>query len=176
MSTKAAHEILSHWDHIVPGLQQSSKEFYDTVDEFLKEHHLQDAKIERVSIAEGGMLSAKREYLQVHRKDHVFHICAAPFGNGFFVSWWLGEVRSGFWAFLTRIPYIGWMFAILANMLRPLTYYRVDTALMFQSVTHGAVLGALEKVIDAKGMRSLTDLERKPIMRDFFAQLSGGKG
>jgi hypothetical protein len=175
MGAATAHAILSHWDHMFPGMQQSSKEFYDSIDTFLKEHHLEDAKIERVNIAEGGLLSARREYLQVRRKEHIFYICAAPFGNGFFVSWWLGERRSGFWALLTHIPYAGRFFAFLADMFNPLTYYRVDTALMFQSVTHGAVLGALERVIDAKGMRSLTDIEKKPIMRDFFGQLSGGK-
>ena len=43
---------------------------------------------------EGGLLSAKRLYLRVIRKEHVFDICGAPFGNGFFFSWWLGESRQ----------------------------------------------------------------------------------
>jgi len=174
MGTVSASTVLSHWNHMVPGMQQSSADFYTAVDRALGEQHLTDAKIERVNIHEGGLLSAKREYLQVRRKDHVFHICAAPFGNGFFVSWWLGEVRSGLWAALADLPYVGRFFAILGSFAKPLTYYRIDTALMFQSVTHGAVLTALESVIDAKGMRALTDVEKKPIMRDFFGQLSGG--
>ena len=32
--------------------------------------------------------SAKREYLRMQRGKYAFDICAAPFGNGFFVSWW----------------------------------------------------------------------------------------
>jgi hypothetical protein len=175
MGTAAAHTILSHWDHMVSGMQQSSAEFYSAVDRCLGEHHLADAKTERVNIHEGGILSSKREYLQVKRKNHVFDICAAPFGNGFFVSWWLGEVRSGLWAWLAKLPYIGGFFAFLANFAKPLTYYRIDTALMFQSVTHGAVLEALESVMEGKGLRALSDAERKPIMRDFFGSVSGGK-
>jgi hypothetical protein len=174
MSAVSASAVLSHWNHLVPEMQQSSNDFYGAVDRLLKEARLEDAKVERVNLHEGGLLSAKREYLQVRRKEHVFHVCAAPFGSGFFVSWWLGEVQSGFFAMLSGLPYIGWLFAFLANLAKPLTYYRVDTALMFQSATHGAVLGALESVINAKGMRALTDSERKPVMRDLFAQLAGG--
>lgn len=174
MGMVAASTILSHWNHLVPGMQQSSNDFYAAVDRALSAQGVDDTKTERVNIAEGGLLSAKREYLQVRRKGHVFHICAAPFGSGFFVSWWLGEVRSGLWAELCGIPYVGRVFEFLASAAKPLTYYKVDTALMFQSVTHGAVLEALDQVIDAKGMRALTEMEKKPIMRDFFGQLSGG--
>ena len=174
MSAVSASTILSHWNHLIPGMQQSSNEFYTAVDRILIAQGIDDTKAERVNIAEGGLLSAKREYLQVRRKGHVFHICAAPFGSGFFVSWWLGEVRSGLWAEFAAIPYLGPILGFLASAAKPLTYYRIDTALMFQSVTHGAVLEALDQVIDAKGMRALTDIEKKPIMRDFFGQLSSG--
>lgn len=174
MSRANPTTVVSHWNHLVSGMQQSSNEFYTAVDRILKSEKVDDTKTERVNIAEGGLLSAKREYFQVRRKGHVFHICAAPFGSGFFVSWWLGEVRSGLFAELTAIPYIGPIFGFLASVAKPLTYYKVDTALMFQSVTHGAVLQALDEVIDAKGMRALTETEKKPIMRDFFSQLSGG--
>lgn len=174
MGAVAATSILSHWNHMVPGMQQSSTEFYGAVDQALTAQGISDTKSERVNIAEGGILSAKREYLQVRRKEHVFHICAAPFGSGFFVSWWLGEVESGLWATLSSIPYIGFIFRLIASVAKPTTYYRIDTALMFQSATHGAVLSALDAVTSAKGVRTLTENERKPIMRDFFGQLGGG--
>jgi hypothetical protein len=174
MGAVAATSILSHWNHMVPGMQQSSAEFYGAIDEHLKSQGLDDTKTERVNIAEGGILSAKREYLQVRRKEHVFHICAAPFGSGFFVSWWLGEVESGLWAMLSGIPYIGFIFRLLASVAKPTTYYRIDTAMMFQSATHGAVLATLDAVTSAKGMRALSESERKPITRDFFSKLGGG--
>lgn len=174
MGAVTASTVLSHWNHLVAEMQQSSNEFYAAVDRALATHKLDGVTVERVHIAEGGILSAKREYLQVRRKEHVFHICAAPFGRGFFVSWWLGEVRSGLFAELASLPYLGWVFRFLANAAKPLTYYRVDTALMFQSVTHGAVLAVLDSVVSATGLRALTEADRKPIMRDFFAQLGGG--
>lgn len=173
MSTITPTSIISHWNHLVPGMQQSSDAFYNAVDQILRAQHLDDAKIERVNLSEGGIFSTKREYLQVRRKEHVFHVCAAPFGTGFLISWWLGEKESGIWAWLCGLRFIGPFFALLHLATRRATYYRVDTALMFQSVTHQAVLDALDSVIGAKGMRALSEGERKPIMRDFFGTIGG---
>lgn len=175
MGVVTASTVLSHWNHLVPNVQQSSQEFYGSIDRYLKDAQLDGVKIERVNFHEGGMLSARREYLQVRRKDYVFHICAAPFGSGFFVSWWLGEVHSGLWGMLARIPFVGGLFDFLEARLKPLTYYRIDTALMFQSATHGAVLGVLDEVMSTSGKR-LTDIEKKPVMRDLFRQIAGGGG
>lgn len=168
MAAIAATSILSHWDQMFEGMQQSSNEFYGQVEQGLLAHHLKDAKLERVNISEGGLFSSKREYLQVRRGNHVFHVCAAPFGNGFFVSWWLGAIDRGFFAGLAKIPVIGLLFRAF---IKPLTYYRVDTALMFQAVTHGAVVAALDAITSAKGMQSLSWLERKPEMRNLFDRL-----
>jgi hypothetical protein len=167
MATVTATSILSHWDQMFEGMQQSSNEFYGQVEQGLAAHHLKDTKLERINISEGGLFSAKREYLQVRRGIHVFHVCAAPFGNGFFVSWWLG-VAPSFFASLARIPLIGLLFRAF---IQPLTYYKIDTALMFQAVTHGAVMSALDAVINAKGMRALSETERQPIKRDLFNRL-----
>ena len=171
MSRVNPTSIISHWNHMVPGIQQSSNEFYGEVDRLVQEQHLGDTKLERVTFSEGGLLSAKREYLQVRRKDHVFHVCAAPFATGFFVSWWLGEVESGLWALLTELPFVGNFFRLFRSFAKPLTYHRIDTALMFQSVTHGAVITALDAVLSTKGLHALTETEQKPVMRDFFAKI-----
>ena len=170
MSRVVPTTIISGWHHGADGLQQSSDSFYGEVERALKEHNIDHIKIERVHLSEGGIFSAKREYLQVLRGEHVFLVCAAPFGNGFFISWWLGYVESGFLAWLARLPVIGF---IVRNFLTPMTYYKLDTALMFQSITHSVVAGILDTMLSAKGMRSLSDVERAPVMRDFFAQISG---
>jgi hypothetical protein len=170
MSRVVPTTIISHWNHRADDLQQSSDAFYGDVEKSLNEHKIDHIKVERVNLSEGGIFSSKREYLQVKRGEHVFHVCAAPFGNGFFISWWLGHVEAGFLAWLAGIPIIGFL---VRNLLTPMTYYKLDTALMFQSVTHSAVAGTLDAMLDAKGMRSLSDVERAPVMRDFFAQIGG---
>ena len=82
---------ISNWNTHVAGMQQSSAEFYREVERLIGVHHLKDVKQERVDIKEGGIFSSKREYLQVRRDEFVFHVCAAPYGNGFFISWWFGS-------------------------------------------------------------------------------------
>ena len=39
---------------------------------------------------QGGIFSPKRKYLRVTRDKHILDICASPFSNGIFVSYWLG--------------------------------------------------------------------------------------
>lgn len=170
MSHVKPSDILSHWNNRIDGMQPSSQEFYGEVERVLGTQSINDLKTERVNISEGGIFSSKRAYLQLRRGDHVFHVCAAPYGNGFFTSWWLGQVESGLWAWVSDIPVIG----MLANrFLKPITYYKIDTAMMFQSIVHSAVLEVLDGLTKQKGIRALTESERKPVMRDFFARVGG---
>lgn len=168
MGHVAPTTIISHWSQRIEGMQQSSSAFYAEVERIIGSEEVDGIRMERVNLSEGGIFSSKREYLQVRRGEHVYHICAAPFGSGFFLSSWLGAVESGIWATIAGWPVIG---ALAQHFLKPLTYYRIDTGLMFQSVTHSAVLKVLDGLAGAKGLRALTEDERKPVMRDFFSQV-----
>lgn len=167
MSRVEPTAIISHWNQRIEGMQQSSSDFYGEVERVLTTEGIDGIKMERVNISEGGLFSSKREYLQVRRGEHVYHICAAPFGTGFFLSSWLGHVESGFWAWIASWPVIG---LFISSALKPQTYYKVDTGLMFQSVAHSAVLRVLDDLTQAKGLRALTEDERKPAMKDFFSR------
>ncbi len=156
--------ILSHWYHLVEGLQASPKEFYASVKQAIAKRQIPDSWITWVDWREGGLLSAKREYLRVRRRGLIFDICGAPFGTGFFFSWWLGEVPSGFWALVSLVPFFG---PLMVRTFRPDTYYKVDTALMFQESVSQAVFEVINQTTSAKGLRPLSELERKPILREF---------
>ncbi len=157
--------VFSHWFHLTENLQESSQQFYGLVEGAVKQRNLPEVRLSRIDYREGGIFSAKREYLRVERKEHVFDICAAPFGNGFFISWWLGETTTALWDILLMVPFIGtW----LMNVVRPTTYYRLDTALMFQESVHSAILEVLDKITNEKGLRALSELERKPILKELF--------
>ena len=153
-----------------PGLHQSSDEFYKTIEEKVSAEGLKEIKVERVTLSEGGIFSNKREYLQVRRGEHVFHLCAAPYGRNFFISWWLGEIESGFWAWISDIPVVGW---IASSFLKPMTYFKIDTAGIFQTLVHGNIMETLDGWSETKGVSKLALEERKPLMRDFFSQLKG---
>jgi hypothetical protein len=171
MSLKLPTTVLSHWNNMVEGLQQSSNDFYLEAAVNLEKHQIKDVKMERVTLAEGGIFSSKREYLQIRQKEFVYHICAAPYGNGFFVSSWLGELESGFVAWLCSIPYLGAIARFFRQFSKPLTYYNIDTAQMFHSVVHASVTAALDSVLQARGMRAMTEAERKPVARDLFDRM-----
>ncbi len=157
--------VFSHWYHLTENFQHSSQEFYSSLEQAIKSRNLPDVRISRIDFREGNLLSAQREYLRVKRKELVFDICAAPFGNGFFISWWLGEKMGALLSLLLIVPFLG---ALIAKTSRPATYYRLDTTLMFQESVHLAVLEILDGVTSAKGLKALSELERKPIITDLF--------
>lgn len=167
MARQRPIEIFSHWHKMLEGLPLSSQGFYESLEHSLTARQVPNIRVARSFKKEGGLLSAKREYLEVRRGSEIFYVCGAPFGNGFFVSWWLGEML-GFFAmirlWLSLIPVVGPYLAFRKS------FYQVDVALMFQSLTHSAVLEVIDSLIESKGLKALTEGERKPILRDFFAQ------
>lgn len=165
MAKAAPTEVISHWSKNLEGLTASPMDFYASVEAAIEKRQLPDAKRTRVDWREGGILSAKREYLRVRRKEYVFDICGAPFGSGFFVSSWLGEVPSGLFGILSQLPVVGRLFDWFAPRD---TYYRTDTAMMFQSAVHGAVMEVVDQMTSAKGLRALSETERLPTTRDLF--------
>jgi hypothetical protein len=208
-------DILAHWYTLLGDMQASGLEFYKSVEANVAKRQVPDAKASRVEFKEGGVLTAKREYLRVTRGKLVFDICAAPYGTGFFISWWMGRPIPklnplillaigvgllfvlgaliqlvGFFLgtviFLAAIPTAMWVLAYLADegladdewmfgipflslayakFFAPDTYYKMDTAQMFQESIRAAVLEAVDGLTSAKGHRALTELERKPILR-----------
>jgi hypothetical protein len=152
-----ASSTFSHWDHLVEGSDATPMEFYRALEEAIERRKVPNSSRSRVDYREGGLLSAKREYLRVKRLSYTFDICGAPFGTGFFVSWWLSE-QLGCLSGLAELPFVSRLFGRE-------TFYKIDTALMFQDAVHNAVLEVIEGMRSAKGIRALSELERKPVMR-----------
>ena len=213
--------VISHWHHPIENFQTSPMEFFASIEQALQPRQIPDYAVSRIDWREGGVLTARREYLRVQRGKLAFDICAAPFGTGFFFSSWLTELPpthgllytflilflwlvafgifvqaygffSGFFLtiigfpllimlagyFVRRgdfgaeaedtllaIPFFG---SLYERLFKPTTYYKMDTALMFQSVVHKVVTDVVEQLLSAKGLRPLTELERKPMMREFY--------
>jgi hypothetical protein len=219
--------VISHWCHLIENFQTSSLAFYESVETAVQARAVPEINRARIEHQEAGLASAKREYLRIHRGKHAFDICAAPFGTGFFVSWWFTEpplkfallytlgfffglviamdiafavgfavgAAMGFGTFLggscalVGVPAILWLLgnamrqgriggestvlamplvgSIYERIFAPATYYALDTALMFQEAVHNAVLEVIDCVTANKGVRALTEAERKPIMKRF---------
>ena len=83
-------EIISHWHILVDDFKTSSVDFYGAVIKALQARRIPDLRAGKVNLKEGGLLSAKREYLRVPLRDMDYDICAALYGTGFFFSSWMG--------------------------------------------------------------------------------------
>ncbi len=161
--------LISNWHKLIEGLHVPPQEFYAAVEQAIQRRNLPDKELGRVTYAESGIFSAKREYLRAQRKELLFDICAAPYGTGFFVSWWLAEKQGGLLALIAAFPLIGQFVAnILRRLFQPWTYYSADTTAMFQSSIHTSVLEVIDQVCTQKGVQLMLPEERKPVLRDFY--------
>jgi hypothetical protein len=224
--------VISHWHQLFMNFHASSMEFYDSVEKRVAALSVPEIHDTRVEHKEGGLASANRQYLRMHRGKFAFDICAAPFGTGFFVSWWftspplpfaflytlgfifgimitidiafgigmaIGAVMSGYafglflggcgailgvpallWLIgngmrmgsipgertVLAMPFVGWVYE---RIFAPATFYAIDTGLMFQDAVHKVVLDVIDELTVNKGVRALTEAERKPILKQFAA-------
>lgn len=158
-------ESTGHWSHLFADMQHDPEDFYNLVEETLKRWQVPDYKTHRRTFSEGkyGLLSHNRLYLEVSRGDYIYHICAAPWGSAFFFSWWLRK-KSGSSMF-EKLPVIG---SFIAESNKYDTYYKLDTDGMFRGSVEEAVQSAIGQLTKAKGIRELTELERKPDLRSMF--------
>lgn len=155
----------SNWNTLIDNLDFSSKEFYSLLKTELESHGITKIKISEVYLNEGGIMSSSRIYLRATWKDYQYDICGAKFGDGFFVSWWLLYKDSIGKILISKIPFIG---SWLAQKLYPVTYYRIDTASMFMSYAQSSVLKVIQDITNNKGLRALTEAERKPVLNNIF--------
>lgn len=88
-------EALSHWYAPIPNFNASTKDFYESVEKELKTQQVPALEIAHVEFSEGGLLTAKREYLRLTRDRLIFDICAAPFGVNYFYSCRFAELPVG---------------------------------------------------------------------------------
>ena len=91
---KKTAEVIDHWYALIPGFNTSTKEFYEAVENELKERQVPGLEIFHVDFAEGGVMSSKREYLRMTRERLVFDVCAAPFGKAYFFSCRFAEIPA----------------------------------------------------------------------------------
>lgn len=155
----------SKWNTLIDGFSFSTQEFYKLLKEEILSNGINRVGVDQVSLTEGSLFSSRRTYLRITWKDYQYDVCAAPFGKGFFVSWWLIYKNSIGEILISKIPFVGnW----LVTKLYPVTYYKIDTASMFMSYAQASVLKVIDEITTNKGTRSLSESERKPILNDIF--------
>jgi hypothetical protein len=85
-------EVISHRSFVFEGFNTTVSTFYSVVESMLLTRAIPGARVSRVFMPEGGIGSAKREYLRVRRGAEVFDVMAAAIGNSFMISHWLRKI------------------------------------------------------------------------------------
>lgn len=108
-------------------------------------------------------------------------VIVLPFALIYFLGFWMGMLlyllgmplgaialvhqlntsRPGWDDFFLYIPHFG---PFYEHFIRPTTYYKMDTADMFFQTVHAAVVEVIDGMTEAKGIRGLSELDRKPGM------------
>lgn len=140
------------------GMEQSPKEYYENLKELISENKLPKVNMKMFTLPAYGVFSFGRMYLKVTYAGIVFLICCAPYGKGMFVSYWHYNSVSWFRRFFRSIPIIG---VGLENLFWSETLFKLDLKHMFQSVLHSLILKTLDKEVEDKGLRALSEYERR---------------
>ncbi len=161
--------IHSRW-HKTFEFQFSAKEFYIEVKAAIENTGIDSTVMDYVHYSSTtSLFSSNRVYLQVKRGDQMFLICAAPFGKGFFVSWWMGEPLNFMKDLIPRIPRIG---PALAMWMYRKTFFMMDTDNMFKDCIRECINEVVGKIANDKGVRGISELGNEPIyipLKDRFS-------
>jgi len=160
--------IHSRW-HSSFDFQFSVQDFYKSVEEAIRNTGVSNINMHRVQYSTSSHIYlSHREYLQVRREDQMFLICAAPFGKGFFVSWWMGKPINFMEDLITRIPRVG---PAIAEYMYRKSFYEMDTDSMFRDCISKCVKEAVNKMTNEHGTR-LTESDFLPVTANFKDRLS----
>lgn len=161
---------VSHWQESIAGLSGTPGDFYAEVKALVAAQEMPGVVMKAVSWHEGGVFSDKRDYLRIRWGEFTFDLCVAPFGKSLFVSYWLSERPSTVLDFLEQAPFASWFVLPARRLLAPETYYKVDSAGMFQGAVHACILKVLDGMVAAQGLDPLPDSARKPVLRELYGK------
>ena len=146
--------IKSHWQHFYDNVQFSAVDFYTQVKAGLGERQIKGITLSEESFLQSHIFSSKRVYLRVTENEYVFYICAAPFGTGKFISWWLCVKDE---KIANKIPVLS---KLAGKDRNNKTFYQMDTEAMYKSAIHSTVVSVADGFTSEKGLR-LSELDRQ---------------
>ncbi len=138
MSTSS--DVISHWHHSVEGLSTSALDFYASIEQALAAKKV-PVSTSRIEYNEGGILSARREYLRLAYGRLIFDISAFPFGTDFYFSWWLTKKKPNFAALfgcagMLALPVIWGMSVAAAGVFKGTLLALIIVAVSIQFLGH----------------------------------------
>tara|TARA_R110002051_G_scaffold2660_1_gene14257 strand:- start:4860 stop:5465 length:606 start_codon:yes stop_codon:yes gene_type:complete len=162
--SRTKKEFHSHWNTLIPEFKFQSKEFYSLLKKEILSKQIHGIRTTNAVLREGGVASSSRLYLRIHWKNYQYDICCAPFGDGLFLSSWLVYKTSIGQILISKIPFIG---GYLQRKFYKITYYKIDSASMFMTYCHNALLKVADDITKESGTK-ISKEDRKPILKDIF--------
>lgn len=157
--------LIAHWNTTLDGVWIKPSIFYEMVENEMDRRQVPNLFLTRMFLREGGLFSARREYLRAQHNKLIFDICGFPVANAFSVSWWLGTVEKTIANLFFEIPLLG---ELLEERLVPVTYFEVDAEAIIQHVIHNSVLRVVDELTDRNELPKLAGHEREPILTEFY--------
>jgi hypothetical protein len=142
-----------HWSYSFNGLTFSAEAFYQSVEEVIKRREIPDVEFSRVEYSQSNMFGVKREYLHIVKDEYIYDVCAAPYGDSFFVSMWFVEKPSVTKKLMGKSK-------VLAELAEKKTYYEADTNAMARAAIEGGFTTAIDEMTSTKGIKGLPESER----------------
>jgi len=152
---------IKNWNHHFAGMQFTSREVYEKIVNEINKRKIPGLAMGYLKTFEAGIFSPRREYLTIQYKKFNLDVCCMSYGTGYYMSWWLRRDDD---RIIAQIPVLRDIFG--CNPQYP-SYYQLDTAALFQSGIHDAILSVIDEITSEKGLRGLTELERQPFSRIF---------
>ena len=162
---KSKKEVLNHWNILIHNLGYSSQEFYKKLNTELDSQKISGLKFKTSEKKTSSILSHKRLYATITYDGYVYDVCAAPFGESFFVSYWMQGTLNPMENFVSRIPFLG---KRLVKLFFPVTFYRIDTSNMFHSLMHETIIELVNTISQENELETLTDQQTTPKMKNLF--------
>jgi hypothetical protein len=164
MSERNAN-ILARWQTSLENAVCSPLEFYELVENALREAEIPNLQFSNVVRNEGGWFSSRRIYLRIRYQRLYFDVSAFVVGNFLTISWWLHEDAPGVADLFSEIPMFDFL---LRNTTRAETYYQVDYIEHFQHTFHDSVLRIVDELRKENALPILTGEERTPIWEEVW--------
>jgi hypothetical protein len=149
-SLKKINNVISNWHEYLEYHPFSPKEFYASVTEELRSKDIPQLVITTIYYPQGGLFSMSREYLRIRCGEYVFDVCAAPFGKGFFVSYWMGVMPDPIRDVFKNMPWVGKFFR-----QREKTFFELDNETLFKELASTAVRKVFKQLHEQKGIRDM---------------------
>lgn len=157
--------LVSHWFVLLEDFNTSTNDFYAAIEAEVKQRKLPLADVGHVEFAEGGPLSAERDYLRFRHERLVIDLCAAPYGTDYFFSLRVCElpIHFGFFELLLTLMGVLVAFNAAVEILGPFIG-PVVLAVVVLTLAICASLGSFRKDV-----RNLDDaLLRTPLIGAFY--------